>query len=106
MDEYVSRITTEMKEHTMMSEYNYDVDKTNDIIEKILKEEKERCKNIIIDNLNIYKEIVKQTIDKNSIFPDDIISIFSKYGIILNKSEVNDKIIYSYDKVLKKFLNQ
>jgi cell division protease FtsH len=101
MDGSISRIA---KENTM-SEYdaNYDLDKTNSIIENLLVDEKKRTRDILNKNLNIFKKLIQFTVDNNN-----IITINDFYNICLeNNIELkmtNDKIIYSYDEKLKDFL--
>lgn len=86
-------------------ELNYNTDKTNDVIENILVEEKKRAKDILMKHIKVYKELIKHTVDNNRIDTQTFIDICKNNGIILQERELNDKIIYSYDDKLKNFLN-
>ena len=85
-------------------EYNYDIDKTNDTIEHLVAEEKKRAKDLINRNINTYKILVKHAIDNNGITVENFLEICNADGLDMKQKEINDKLIYSYDKKLTNFL--
>lgn len=103
MDGSISKI---IKPNTQIQyELNYDVEKTNDIIENILDEEKKRAKDIINNHLKLYKEIIKYTIHNNGISTDEFLRICGVNELKLEPKEINDKLIYSYEDKVKRFLS-
>lgn len=104
MDGSISRISKPYLQTP--HELNFDVAKTNEIIEKILDEEKKRAKDILNNNLKIFKEIVEYTIQNNGITIDMFLLICNKNNLNLVQKEINDKLIYSYDSKVKHFLKQ
>lgn len=85
---------------------NYDVDKTNDIIEKMLVDQKKRARDLINRNMYLYKELVKHAVDNRGMTIDEFIKICSYNGLELEPKEINEKLVYSYDKKLTEFLNK
>jgi len=104
MDGIVSR--TIKKEAPQSQELNYCTEKTDDIIEGILKEEKIRAKDLLNENMGIYKELIKHTIDNNGITTVHFLEICNENGLNLKQTEINDKLSYSYEDKVIKFLNQ
>jgi cell division protease FtsH len=104
MSEYVSRISKENVQ--MPHDMNYDIDKTNETIEIILSEEKKRSKDLLNKHMGLYKELIRNTINKNMIPIDLFVEICNRFGLTLIEKGVNDKIIYSYDEKIQNFLNQ
>jgi hypothetical protein len=102
MAENVSSINK--KEIQSPHEYNYDIDKTNDTIEHFLSEEKKRAKDLINRNIGTYKTLVQHAIDNNGISTESFLEICNSNGLDLKQKEINDKLIYSYDKKLTNFL--
>lgn len=87
-------------------QYNYDINKTNDVIESILQEEKTKARDLIQKNIGTYKALVKQTITNNSITIEEFVEICNKDGLNLVIKELNDKLIYSYDDKVQAFLKK
>ncbi len=104
MDGTISRIIK--RETQIPNEFNFDVDKTNDIIENILSEEKKRAKDVLNKHLKIYKELLRFTVENGGIMVEQFLSICNQHGMNLKQKEINDKLIYSYDDKVKHFLNQ
>ena len=102
MDITISHI--EKKQSQNPHQNNYDIDRTNDIIESIMMEEKIRAKDLLNKNIKIYKQLVKHGVDKGGIGINDFLQICNKNGMNLVQLEINDKLIYSYDKKLIEFL--
>jgi cell division protease FtsH len=104
MDGIVSRV---IKQHTQSSlELNFDVDKTNDLIENLIADGKKNAKDIINKNLGTYKAIVKFCVDNGSINVEQFLFICNNRGMNLIQKEINDKLIYGYDEKVKHFLKQ
>lgn len=103
MDSSISKINK--REGQDAYQLNYDVDKTNKIIENLLVEEKKRARDLLNRNINSFKLLVKHTINKKGIHIDDFLNICNKNGMKLVQLEINDKLIYSYEDKLKQFLN-
>jgi ATP-dependent Zn protease len=85
---------------------NYNVDATNDVIENILSEEKKRAKDLLSKNMKIYKDLVQFAVGMNGITIDQFLTICNKHGLGLVEKEINDKLIYSYDNMVRHFLKQ
>lgn len=102
MDGTISKIIKESANTPYES--NYDVDKTNDIIENILDDEKKRAKDILNKNIKIYKTIINFIINNNGISVEQFLFICNNHGMGLVEKEINEKLIYSYDDKLKHFL--
>lgn len=103
MNGLISKITK--KEIQDTGEYNFDVDKTNDIIEGLLIEEKKRAKDLLNEYVSVYKKLIEFAIKNNGIKIDAFLEICNKNGMKLVQKEINDKLIYSYEDKLNNFLN-
>jgi cell division protease FtsH len=104
MDGNVSRIMK--KQIQSQYEVNYDIDKTNDIIENLLADEKKRAKDVLNKNMGLYKALLNFTTTNNNITIDEFYKICKKHGLELEMKEINDKLIYPYDEKVKHFLKQ
>ncbi|MFA5208643.1 MAG: AAA family ATPase [Candidatus Paceibacterota bacterium] len=104
MDGIISRIIK--KEAPQPQELNYDTEKTDDIIENILIEEKKRAKDLLNQNMGTYKLLVKYAVENNGINVEHFLEICNANGLKLKQTEINDKLSYSYDEKVTKFLNQ
>ena len=104
MDGTISRIIK--KEFQQSMELNFDIDKTNDIIENILAEQKTRAKDLLNENISIYKALVRYAIKHNKISTETFLEICNANGLNLKQTEINDMLKYSYDKMADKFLEQ
>lgn len=104
MDGIISRVIK--KEAPQPQELNYSTEKTDDIIEGILKEEKTRAKDLLNRNMDIYKSLIKYAVDNNGITIAHFLEICNANGLNLKQTEINDKLSYSYDDMVVKFLNQ
>ena len=63
-----------------------------------------RAKDLINRNINTYKILVKHAIDNNGITVENFLEICNADGLDMKQKEINDKLIYSYDKKLTNFL--
>ena len=104
MDGTISRIIK--KEAPQGLELNYNTEKTDEIIENILGEEKKRAKDLLNKNMGTYKALIKYAIEKNKINVENFLEICNENGLNLKQTEINNKLKYSYDKMLDKFLEQ
>jgi cell division protease FtsH len=104
MDMTISRIIK--KETQLGHELNFNIDKTNDIIEMILMEEKKRIGDILNQNLKLYKALVKFTLDNKNITIEQFFNICKSFNLNLEMREINDKLIYKYNDNVKNFLSQ
>ena len=104
MDGTISRIIK--KEATQGLELNYNTEKTDEIIENILGEEKKRTKDLLNKNMSTYKALIKYAIKNNKISVEHFLEICNENGLELKQTEINDKLKYSYDKMVDKFLEQ
>jgi hypothetical protein len=102
MDSTLSYITK--KQLQISYQANYDVDKTNDVIENILIDEKKRARDMLNKNIRIYKELVQHTVEIGNITIENFLEICNKNGMNLVQKEINEKLIYSYDDKLSQFL--
>ena len=104
MDGTISRIIR--KEVNVSQELNYNTEKTDDIIEGILIEEKKRAKDLLNQNMGIYKALIKYATNNNGITITHFLEICNVNGLNLKQTEINDKLCYSYDDKIIKFLGQ
>ena len=74
---------------------NHDIDKTNDIIENLIMEEKKRARDFLNQNIVVYKILVKHAIKNEGIKISEFLDICNKNGLKLVQKEINDKLIYS-----------
>ena len=86
-------------------ECNFDIEKTNDIIENLLAEEKKRARDLLNKNIKLFKLLVTHTINNKGILIEDFLKICNKNDLKLVQLEINDKLIYSYEDKIKQFLN-
>jgi len=84
---------------------NYDVDKTNDIIENLIVEEKKKARDLLNKNMGIFKKLIKHGIESGGMKIENFLEICNNNGLRLIQKEINDKLIYSYDEKLNQFLN-
>jgi hypothetical protein len=87
-------------------ETNTDIIKTNDIIENILIEEKKRARDLINGNIHIYKKLLRFTQKNNGINTEQFLKICNDNNMNLKEIDLNDKLMYSYDDKINKFLEQ
>lgn len=86
---------------------NYDIESTNGVIETILSEQKKRAKDILSNNLGVYKVLIKFVMENNTINVEQFLAMCNNIGgMKLVQKEINDKLIYSYDEKVKHFLKQ
>jgi cell division protease FtsH len=104
MDGIVSRVIK--KEAPQAQELNYSTEKTDEIIEGILKEEKTRAKDLLNKNMGTYKALTKYAVDNNGITIQHFLEICNTNGLNLKQTEINDKLSYSYEDKIIKFLSQ
>jgi len=102
MDTTISNISREVVQ--VPYESNYDIDKTNEVIESLLHEERNRARDLLQKHIKVYKLLVKSSIDNNGMNIKEFLDICNKNGMKLIQKEINDKLIYSYDEILKNFL--
>lgn len=104
MDANVSHIVK--KESQQHYEGNYDVDKTNEVIENMLSEQKKRARDLVNRNMFLYKKLVRHAIDNKGMTIEDFIKICTANGLELQPKEINEKLVYKYDEKLSEFLNK
>ena len=104
MSKFISRIGTEANSSRDDREYNLDISETNEIIEHILVTQKNMARNVIMDNIQLYKALLTHITENSNITNDEFMNICSKFGLEIQIMGVNDKIIYSYDTKVKQFL--
>jgi len=102
MNGTISRIIK--KEAPQGLELNYNTEKTDEIIENILGEEKKRAKDLLNKNMSTYKALIRYAIKNNKIGVEHFLEICNENGLKLKQTEINDKLKYSYDKMVDKFL--
>lgn len=105
MDGCVSRV---IKQNNQSShELNFDVDKTNSLIEGLVADEKKNAKDILNKYMGVYKLLVKFCMDNGNITIDQFLFVCNNGGgMELVQKEINDKLIYAYDDKVRHFLKQ
>jgi cell division protease FtsH len=104
MDGFVSKLGR--SEMATDFDTNYDIDKTNTIIETMLIEDKNRARDLINANIKTFKKLIKYTIEHNNIEIKDFLKICNDDNLNLIQKEINDKLIYSYENKVNLFLGQ
>lgn len=79
---------------------NYDLEQTNPCIEEQLVKAKNMANQIILNNIDLYKELVRFAVQNKSISIEAYSNIFQKYGI-----ELFDNVPEFYHNKLKEFLS-
>jgi hypothetical protein len=102
MDGYVGKIVSET--HSDSSYLLNFLSNSSEVIEEILKQQKSKVTDIINNNKPLFKEIVTVIQDKRRLNANDLYDIVRKH--IPNIENTTDKIIYSYDQKLQKFLGE
>ena len=102
MDTTISSIVKPHSQNPYQS--NYDVEKTNDIIENLLSDEKKRARDFLNKNIAVYKNLVEHAVNTGGMPIEDFLKICNENGMKLVQKEINDKLIYSYDDKVKEFL--
>lgn len=102
MDTTISFICKQQSQNPYQA--NYDIDSTNPIIETLVNEGKKRARDILNKNIVVYKLIMKYAVENNGINIENFLEICNKNGMNLVQKEINDKLIYSYDDKLNRFL--
>jgi len=103
MDSTISKIQKKETKHEY--EMNFDVDKTNDIIEGILVDEKSKARDLIQKNIKTFKKLIKSAIDNNGMSIESFYNICKDDKISLEMIEINDKLVYSYQEKVNEFLS-
>ena len=104
MDRIISNIIR--KEADNSNSLNYDIEQTDSLIEGMLSNQKKIAKDLIEKNVGVYKKLLNHAIANKSITIQNFLNICNENGMKLIQKEINDKLIYSYEKKLNKFLNQ
>jgi len=102
MDSTISSIVKPHSQNPYQS--NYDVEKTNDVMENLISEEKKRARDFLNKNVGVYKRLVSHAVETGGMPIEDFLEICNKNGMKLVQKEINDKLIYSYDDKVKQFL--
>ena len=102
MDPTISSIVKPHSQNPYQS--NYDVEKTNDVMENLISEEKKRARDFLNKNVGVYKRLVSHAVETGGMPIEDFLEICNKNGMKLVQKEINDKLIYSYDDKVKQFL--
>jgi cell division protease FtsH len=104
MDGNASRI---MKQNNQLPhELNFDIDKTNGLIEALVSEEKKNAKDVLNKHMGVYKALIKFCVGYNGIDIEQFLEICNEHGMNLEQKEINDKLIYAYDEKVRHFLKQ
>lgn len=104
MDINISHIMK--KQEQSQFDANYDIDKTNEVIESMLTDQKKRARDLVNRNMLLYKKLVTHAIDNKGMTIDDFNNICKLNGLKLEPKEINEKLIYEYDKKLSEFLKK
>lgn len=104
MDNTISKISRITTQQSNEANTNFDIDKTNKIMEGILDTEKKRARDLLTKNMKSYKALVQHTISNKGMNIEDFLKICNDNGMELVLKEINDKLIYSYEDKLNNFL--
>ncbi len=102
MDKTISLIKKD--EPKQGNQVNHDIENTNTIIETILRNQKERAKDLLNEHIDTYRVLVKHAIDNKGISVSDFLKICNDNNMNLKQIEINEKLVYSYEEKLNKFL--
>ena len=92
------------KESQSPTQANYDVDSTNLIIETLLNTAKEKAHDMLSTNIILFKSLIKKAKELNGMDIRTFVITCKKHNLILDVKEINDKLVYGYEKKLNDFL--
>ena len=76
-------------------DFNNDTEKTNPLIESMMIEESKRARKLIMENKNMFLEVVDGLMKEDKIEPPEFVKICRKHGLNINKYAKADSISYS-----------
>jgi cell division protease FtsH len=83
----------------------FDREKTGEVANNMLKEAKEKSKDILHKNISLYKNLLAFLMKNGKITSNDFIEIFKKNGISLKEIKTGETISLKYEDSVNKFLN-
>lgn len=84
---------------------NYDIDPTNKLIEQMLQECKLKAKDLIIEHMPLYKELVQRIIENDGdMRNEEFIDILKQYKIDVKNASPQFRVIENYHEKLTTFL--
>jgi cell division protease FtsH len=100
MDGTTSLILDEIKDYHV----NTDIMPTNKLLESMLNEEKSRSIDLLNNNIDLFKSLIRFSIENKKIEIDEFVKICNKFGKNIQDSEIKDIIIHNYTEKLNKFI--
>ena len=82
------------------------IEDTNSKAEQILEEQKSKAKDLIQDNLKLFKEVYLEVLKKKRLFPEEFYKVAKKYIPDIQIKSSDYVKTYNYHEISKKFLNQ
>lgn len=85
--------------------YNTSINETNEIVEKILAEQKAKVTQLLTDNMEFFREVVGELVAKKRLLPEEYASVSKKYDKRIKVVDNAHKIVMDYKKITEKFIN-
>jgi len=83
----------------------FDREKSNEVANNMLKDAKEKSKDILHKNISLYKKLLAFLIKNGKMSSNDFVEIFKNEGIILKEIKTGETINLKYEDSINKFLN-
>ena len=104
MSDWSSRVGSENVNTSDSPCLNYDVDATNALIEKVIKEQKARAKQMIDSNLPLMKAISSAMLKEGKLEPQRFQDIFKQFGVDIAILDVKSIFCNGYREKFDDFL--
>lgn len=106
MDKFSSVIAK--KESDDPREYNFNIDETNSMIEKMVEKQKKKAKKMLLKNIDIFKALVDFAMKKpdHSMSSLEFKDICMKNGLEIKIKNPDKMLEYGYENETNKFLNK
>lgn len=102
MGDTISNINN--RNNVQLPEANYDIDPTNIIIENIISNEKKRAKDLLMNNIHIFKKLVEFARNYGKIDISDYSRICEENGLKATIKSIEEKLTFGYSNKLDDFL--
>jgi cell division protease FtsH len=89
-----------------VSESSYDIVKTDEIIEKLIQEAKEKAILCIKEHKDLFIEVANVLVKEGAMKPEQFKRIASKFGLAINVVASNEKVCMDYTTLFEGFKNE
>jgi cell division protease FtsH len=104
MGEPCAKITNQFVEHSPPG--NYEMGSTNDLIEKLIAKCKTEAKEVITENMDLFKATIDTLINDGEIKPEDFKKLAYKHGLDIKVVAPKESVLSRYGLILEDFKKQ